>query len=43
MSLFHCGSQAVMKKLEDAANNTRTWKHKVAEHEGLVRLVQPGV
>ncbi|XP_030223035.1 switch-associated protein 70b isoform X2 [Gadus morhua] len=34
--------QAVTKKLEDAANNTRTWKHKVAEHEGLVRLIQPG-
>lgn len=34
--------QAVMKKLEDAADNTRTWKHKVAQHEGLVRLIQPG-
>uniref|UniRef100_A0AAZ3R068 SWAP70 N-terminal EF-hand domain-containing protein n=1 Tax=Oncorhynchus tshawytscha TaxID=74940 RepID=A0AAZ3R068_ONCTS len=34
--------QEVVQKLEDAANNTRTWKHKVAHHEGLVRLVQPG-
>ncbi|KAM6973552.1 switch-associated protein 70b [Aplochiton taeniatus] len=34
--------QEVMKKLEDAANNTRTWKHKVAHHEGLIRLIQPG-
>ena len=31
-----------MKKLEDATNNTKTWKHKVAEHEGLLRLIQPG-
>ncbi|XP_035012367.1 switch-associated protein 70b [Hippoglossus stenolepis] len=34
--------QTVIKKLEDAANNTKTWKHKVAEHEGLLRLIQPG-
>ncbi|XP_045885964.1 switch-associated protein 70-like, partial [Micropterus dolomieu] len=34
--------QTVMKKLEDATNNTKTWKHKVAEHEGLLRLIQPG-
>ncbi|KAJ7998156.1 hypothetical protein DPEC_G00219670 [Dallia pectoralis] len=34
--------EAVMQKLADAANNTRTWKHKVAQHEGLVRLIQPG-
>ncbi|KAM9816020.1 switch-associated protein 70b [Syngnathus typhle] len=34
--------QTVMKKLEDATNNTKTWKHKVAEHEGLIRLIQPG-
>ncbi|XP_075884733.1 switch-associated protein 70b [Nelusetta ayraudi] len=34
--------QTVMKKLTDATNNTRTWKHKVAEHEGLLRLIQPG-
>ncbi|MEQ2207557.1 Switch-associated protein 70, partial [Xenoophorus captivus] len=32
----------VMKKLEDATNNTKTWKHKVAEHEGMLRLIQPG-
>lgn len=37
-----CVSQTVMKKLEDATNNTKTWKHKVAEHEGLLRLIQPG-
>ncbi|KAK5901764.1 hypothetical protein CesoFtcFv8_007092 [Champsocephalus esox] len=34
--------QAVMRKLEDAANNTKTWKHKVAEQEGMLRLIQPG-
>ncbi|XP_037109982.1 switch-associated protein 70b isoform X1 [Syngnathus acus] len=34
--------QTVMKKLEDATNNTKTWKHKVAEHEGFIRLIQPG-
>ncbi|XP_053742566.1 switch-associated protein 70b [Synchiropus splendidus] len=34
--------QTVMKKLEVAANNTKSWKHKVAEHEGLLRLIQPG-
>lgn len=37
-----CLIQTVMKKLEDATNNTKTWKHKVAEHEGLLRLIQPG-
>lgn len=31
-----------MKKLETAANNTKSWKHKVAEHEGLLRLIEPG-
>lgn len=30
------------KKLEDATNNTKSWKHKVAEREGLLRLIQPG-
>lgn len=35
-------SQEVMKKLEDAANNTKSWKDKVAHHEGLIRLIQPG-
>lgn len=34
--------QTVMKKLEHATNNTQTWKHKVAHHEGLLRLIQPG-
>lgn len=29
-------------KLERAANKTKTWKDKVAKHEGLVRLIQPG-
>uniref|UniRef100_A0A8C6T3J8 Switching B cell complex subunit SWAP70b n=1 Tax=Neogobius melanostomus TaxID=47308 RepID=A0A8C6T3J8_9GOBI len=30
------------QKLENATNKTKTWKHKVAEHEGLLRLIQPG-
>ncbi|XP_063053733.1 switch-associated protein 70b [Engraulis encrasicolus] len=34
--------QEIMKKLQDAANNTRSWKDKVAHHEGLIRLIQPG-
>lgn len=34
--------QEVMKKLEDAANNTKSWKDKVAHHEGLIRIIQPG-
>uniref|UniRef100_H3D898 Switch-associated protein 70 n=1 Tax=Tetraodon nigroviridis TaxID=99883 RepID=H3D898_TETNG len=34
--------QTVMKKLETATNNTKSWKHKVAEHEGLLRLIGPG-
>lgn len=37
-----CAIQTVIKKLEDATNNTKSWKHKVAEHEGLLRLIQPG-
>ncbi|KAG8438350.1 hypothetical protein GDO86_008871 [Hymenochirus boettgeri] len=28
--------------LELAANKTRSWKDKVAQHEGLIRLIQPG-
>ncbi|XP_029000288.1 switch-associated protein 70 [Betta splendens] len=32
----------VSRKLERAANKTKTWKDKVAKHEGLVRLIQPG-
>ncbi|KAJ8344026.1 hypothetical protein SKAU_G00313550 [Synaphobranchus kaupii] len=34
--------QEVMKKLEHAANETRSWKDRVAHHEGLIRLIQPG-
>ncbi|TRY88539.1 hypothetical protein DNTS_002824 [Danionella cerebrum] len=34
--------EEVMRKLADAANNTRSWKDKVAHHEGLIRLIQPG-
>uniref|UniRef100_A0A3B4CKI9 Switch-associated protein 70 n=1 Tax=Pygocentrus nattereri TaxID=42514 RepID=A0A3B4CKI9_PYGNA len=34
--------EEVMKKLKDAANNTKSWKDKVARHEGLIRLIQPG-
>lgn len=25
-----------------AANNTKSWKDKVAHHEGLIRLIEPG-
>uniref|UniRef100_A0A673CXS1 PH domain-containing protein n=1 Tax=Sphaeramia orbicularis TaxID=375764 RepID=A0A673CXS1_9TELE len=34
--------EVVTRKLERAANQTKTWKDKVAKHEGLVRLIQPG-
>ncbi|KAM6949909.1 switch-associated protein 70-like [Lycodopsis pacificus] len=34
--------EKVSRKLERAANKTKTWKNKVAKHEGLVRLIQPG-
>ncbi|XP_008298269.1 switch-associated protein 70 [Stegastes partitus] len=34
--------EEVSKKLERASNKTKTWKDKVAKHEGLVRLIQPG-
>ncbi|XP_026023525.1 switch-associated protein 70 [Astatotilapia calliptera] len=34
--------EEVTRKLERAANKTKTWKDKVAKHEGLVRLIQPG-
>ncbi|XP_051778010.1 LOW QUALITY PROTEIN: switch-associated protein 70b [Erpetoichthys calabaricus] len=34
--------EAVMEKLEKAANTTKSWKDKVAQHEGLIRLIQPG-
>lgn len=30
------------RKLEQAANKTKSWKDKVAQHEGLIRLIQPG-
>ncbi|TKS70187.1 Switch-associated protein 70 [Collichthys lucidus] len=32
----------VSRKLERATNKTKNWKDKVAKHEGLVRLIQPG-
>ncbi|MEE6498765.1 hypothetical protein FKM82_003223 [Ascaphus truei] len=34
--------EKVTKNLEVAANKTRNWKDKVAHHEGLIRLIQPG-
>ncbi|XP_041646468.1 switch-associated protein 70 isoform X2 [Cheilinus undulatus] len=34
--------EEVSRKLERAANKTKTWKDKVTKHEGLVRLIQPG-
>ncbi|XP_053576569.1 switch-associated protein 70 [Bombina bombina] len=34
--------QEVSKNLEIAAKKTRSWKDKVAHHEGLIRLIQPG-
>ncbi|XP_044064734.1 switch-associated protein 70 isoform X2 [Siniperca chuatsi] len=34
--------EEMSRKLERAANKTKTWKDKVAKHEGLVRLIQPG-
>uniref|UniRef100_A0AAR2LBQ0 Switch-associated protein 70 n=1 Tax=Pygocentrus nattereri TaxID=42514 RepID=A0AAR2LBQ0_PYGNA len=34
--------EEVTKKLEQATNKTRSWKDKVAQHEGLIRLIQPG-
>ncbi|XP_066556942.1 switch-associated protein 70 isoform X1 [Amia ocellicauda] len=34
--------EEVMKKLEQAASKTKSWKDKVAHHEGLIRLIQPG-
>ncbi|XP_043915308.1 switch-associated protein 70 [Protopterus annectens] len=32
----------VQKKLDDAANKTKSWRDKVAHQEGLLRLIQPG-
>ncbi|XP_055777449.1 switch-associated protein 70-like [Salvelinus fontinalis] len=34
--------EEVRMKLEQAANKTKSWKDKVAKHEGLVHLIQPG-
>ncbi|XP_051505253.1 switch-associated protein 70-like isoform X2 [Myxocyprinus asiaticus] len=34
--------KAVTKKLQRATIKTNAWKHKVTEHEGLIRLIQPG-
>ncbi|XP_058485682.1 switch-associated protein 70 [Solea solea] len=34
--------EEVSRNLTRAANKTKTWKDKVAKHEGLVRLIQPG-
>ncbi|KAM9860750.1 switch-associated protein 70-like [Aulostomus maculatus] len=34
--------EEVTRKLERAAKKTKKWKDKVAQHEGLVRLIQPG-
>ncbi|XP_048828299.1 switch-associated protein 70-like isoform X2 [Brienomyrus brachyistius] len=34
--------QEVMKKLENATIKTQSWKDKVAQQEGLIRLIQPG-
>ncbi|KAM4017944.1 switch-associated protein 70 isoform 2-T2 [Anomaloglossus baeobatrachus] len=32
----------IKSNLEMATSKTRTWKDKVAQHEGLIRLIQPG-
>ncbi|XP_073739026.1 switch-associated protein 70 isoform X2 [Callorhinus ursinus] len=32
----------VKKKLEMATSKTKSWKDKVAQHEGLIRLIEPG-
>lgn len=34
--------EQVKSNLEVATSKTRTWKDKVAQHEGLIRLIQPG-
>ncbi|XP_052005229.1 switch-associated protein 70-like isoform X2 [Xyrauchen texanus] len=34
--------KAVTMKLQRATNKTKAWKHKVTDHEGLIRLIQPG-
>ncbi|XP_052417961.1 switch-associated protein 70 [Carassius gibelio] len=33
---------AVTRKLERAAHKTKNWKHKVSNHEGLLRTISPG-
>ncbi|EFB17269.1 hypothetical protein PANDA_004251, partial [Ailuropoda melanoleuca] len=34
--------EVVKKKLEMATSKTKSWKDKVAQHEGLIRLIEPG-
>ncbi|ELV13380.1 Switch-associated protein 70 [Tupaia chinensis] len=34
--------EGVKKKLEMAAIKTKSWKDRVAQHEGLIRLIEPG-
>ncbi|KAM4617832.1 switch-associated protein 70 [Discoglossus pictus] len=34
--------EQMSKNLEMATNKTKSWKDKVARHEGLIRLIQPG-
>ncbi|XP_073870466.1 switch-associated protein 70 isoform X6 [Macaca fascicularis] len=34
--------EEVKKKLEMATDKTKSWKDKVAHHEGLIRLIEPG-
>ncbi|XP_069821131.1 switch-associated protein 70 [Dendropsophus ebraccatus] len=34
--------EQVKSNLEMATSKTRSWKDKVAQHEGLIRLIQPG-
>ncbi|XP_060033177.1 switch-associated protein 70 isoform X2 [Erinaceus europaeus] len=34
--------EGVKRKLEMATSKTKSWKDKVAQHEGLIRLVEPG-
>ncbi|XP_029141245.1 switch-associated protein 70 [Protobothrops mucrosquamatus] len=34
--------EEVKKKLEVAASKTKSWKDRVAHHEGLIRLIEPG-
>ncbi|XP_062241079.1 switch-associated protein 70-like [Platichthys flesus] len=34
--------EEVSRKLKGAANKSKSWKDKVAKHEGLMRLIQPG-